>query len=396
MSGISTVGMIAWLITAGAIAAQAPPPPNDSLAVKDSLSAKDTKTLITPFVTPGYTPEQGALLSLGALVSFRAGPLFIPGKRKMVQRSTLVVNGSYSTAKAVTASAKLATFLAGDRLRIYADLQFKDMPDHYFGVGFEAGKAPPGDSTTAYQRMSVSFLPKILWRLRPSVYIGPMFDINATTASEVSPGMAADPYYQKFGPSDRNTGFGVVLQYDSRDVAANPWSGVYFNAQAMGYAGALGSDNTYQAYEFDYRQYRQLGRKGRTIAWTIRTRFTAGDVPWAELSMLASANELRGYRQGRYRDKATLYGIAEYRHQFTSAKRESGLGRNGLVVWVGAGSLAPTLGEFESVLPNWGVGYRFELQPRMSARMDIGFGKEFKASGDKFVPSVYFSFAEAF
>jgi len=226
--------------------------------------------------------------------------------------------------------------------------------------------------------------------------IGPMFDINMTTASEVSPGMAADPYYQKFGPSNRNTGLGAVLQYDSRDVVANAWSGVYFNAQAMSYARGFGSDNDYQAYEFDYRQYQQLGREGRTLAWTIRTRFTAGDVPWAELSMVASSYDLRGYRQGRYRDKAMLYGVVEYRYQFTSSKRESGLGRNGFVAWVGAGSLAPTLGELKSVLPNWGVGYRFEVQPRMSVRMDVGFGKEYTASGGKFAPAVYFSFAEAF
>ena len=284
------------------------------------------------------------------------------------------------------------------RFSIAYDLSepYKNMPDHYFGVGYEAGKAPEGDSTTAYHRASLNFMPKILWRIRPSVLIGPTFDINGTTASEVSEGMAADPYYRQFGPSNKNIGSGAVLQCDSRDVVANACSGVYFNAQAMGYAGALGSDNTYQVYDLDYRQYRQLGREGRTLAWTIRTRFTAGDVPWAEVSMLASSNDLRGYRQGRYRDKAMLYGIAEYRYQFTSAKRESGLGRNGFVAWVGAGSLAPTLGELKCVLPNWGVGYRFEVQPRMSVRMDVGFGKEYTTSGDKFAPSVYFSFAEAF
>jgi hypothetical protein len=32
----------------------------------------------------------------------------------------------------------------------------------------------------------------------------------------------------------------------------------------------------------------------------------------------------------------------------------------------------------------------------MSVRADFGFGREFLESGNKFVPSVYFSFTEAF
>jgi hypothetical protein len=42
----------------------------------DSVSAEDTKFLITPFAAPGYTPEQGGLLTVGALMSFRTSPLF--------------------------------------------------------------------------------------------------------------------------------------------------------------------------------------------------------------------------------------------------------------------------------------------------------------------------------
>jgi hypothetical protein len=54
------------------------------------------------------------------------------------------------------------------------------------------------------------------------------------------------------------------------------------------------------------------------------------------------------------------------------------------------------VGEITQFLPNWGIGYRFEVQPRMNVRADIGFGREFLDSGNKFVPSVYFNFTEAF
>jgi hypothetical protein len=363
----------------------------------DSVLANEKKVMLTPFVAPGYTPEQGLLLSLGALISFRTNPGFKPGGlRELVQRSTITFNGSYSTTGALNVNAELSSFWKGDRLRIFTKFAFKDMPDSYWGVGYDAGKAPEVDSLTGYHRDSWLLQPKVLFRINDKALIGGLLDLNSTSASDVSDGMAADPYYQEFGPDNQNTGAGFVFQFDTRDVAANAWKGMYLNAQATFYGKWLGGQNLYQVYDVDYRQYKQLSRPGITLAWTARTRLTYGEVPWAELSQVGSSTDLRGYRQGRYRDKAMLYGIVEYRHQFLNAKRKGGMSRHGYVGWVGAGSVGVNLAGLDNWLPNWGVGYRFEVQPRMSVRGDLGFGREFLASGNKFVPSVYFSFTEAF
>jgi hypothetical protein len=369
-----------------------------SAQTADSVSAKDTKLLITPFAAPGYTPEQGGLVTVGALLSFRTRPLFKRESREMVQRSTVTLNGSYSTTGAITANVKLSSYWAGDRLRVFADFVIKDMPDHYWGVGYEAGKAPEGDSTTAYHRTSWTIAPKALWRLSRAIMVGPAFDFNYTNATELSPGMAADPYYQEYGPENQNNGIGAVFQYDTRDVAANAFKGVYVNAQVLSYGSLLGGDNDYVIYDVDYRQYLPLGRKGKTLAWTARSRWGTGSVPWAELSQLGSGNDVRGYRQGRYRDQIMAYWIVEYRHQFTSQTRASGLSRHGFVLFSSVGTVADETTDFGKlqILPGWGAGYRFEVQPRMNVRVDLAFGREFLESGNKFVPSVYFNFNEAF
>jgi Omp85 superfamily domain len=377
------------LCAGGSLAAQQP-------AAADSVPTRPKGFLITPFIAPGYTPEMGGLLTLGALMSFPTSPRLKPGTQEPVQRSTLIFNGSYSTTKAVNLNAKLATYRRGDAIRLFVDFAYKDMPDEYWGVGYEAGQAPESDSTTSYQRSSWSLFPKLLFRISHSIMVGGALDFNSTTASDVSAGMAADPYYQRFGATNLNSGGGVVFQFDSRDIAANAWKGVYLNAQALAYGTTLGGDNSYQVYDVDYRQYHALSRPGKTLAWTVRTRISHEDVPWAELSQVGSSNDLRGYRQGRYRDKTMLYGIVEYRHQFLNVKREGGMSRHGYVAWVGAGSIGEDLGDLEHMLPNWGVGYRFEVQPRMSVRMDVGFGKEFYSSGEAFEPAVYFNFTEAF
>jgi len=67
-------------VTGGSVAAQETP--------RDSVSELDRKVLITPFAAPGYTPEQGGLVTVGALMSFRTTPLFKRQPRELVQRST--------------------------------------------------------------------------------------------------------------------------------------------------------------------------------------------------------------------------------------------------------------------------------------------------------------------
>ena len=44
----------------------------------------------------------------------------------------------------------------------------------------------------------------------------------------------------------------------------------------------------------------------------------------------------------------------------------------GFVAWTGCGFMGPTPGKIEGVLPNYGVGLRIEVQPRMNVRLDLG------------------------
>ena len=69
-------------------------------------------------------------------------------------------------------------------------------------------------------------------------------------------------------------------------------------------------------------------------------------------------------------------------------KGDGSLSKHGAVGWIGTGSLGESPGEFQYWLSNAGIGYRFEVQPRMNVRIDIGVGRE--SAG------FYFNFNEAF
>ena len=100
------------------------------------------------------------------------------------------------------------------------------------------------------------------------------------------------------------------------------------------------------------------------------------------LPLLGSDERMRGYYQGRYRDKNVLSTQLEYRRQLTW--------RHGIVAWVGAGTMGPSVDSLNDGrwLPTAGVGYRFEFKPRVNIRLDYGIGKG--SSG------FYFQVGEAF
>lgn len=87
------------------------------------------------------------------------------------------------------------------------------------------------------------------------------------------------------------------------------------------------------------------------------------------MATLGSSYSMRGYYEGRYRDKCAMDVQLELRQHVWK--------RNGVAVWVGAGTIFPNFSELEArhILPNYGFGYRWEFKKRVNVRLDLGFGK---------------------
>ena len=51
--------------------------------------------------------------------------------------------------------------------------------------------------------------------------------------------------------------------------------------------------------------------------------------------------------------------------------------RNGMVIWGGAGTVFSKFSEITSrtILPSYGLGYRWEFKQRVNVRLDYGFGR---------------------
>ncbi len=352
---------------------------------KKEEKAKEGKFLITPLVGPAYTPELGFTIAGGVLTSWRTDK-----KDTALQRSSMPFNigigfksGGLSS---FFISSKPTTFWLHDKLRINADIWLKDMNDNYFGIGYdENSHIEQSDTTTKFERTWVQFYPHAYWQFRKNYFIGAGLDLNYTKGSNACDMVANDPNYAFYNERPFNMGFGPEFMIDTRDIAVNAWSGWFLQAQATFYGHYLGGDNNYQMYGVDVRHYIRVNKPGQTLALQLRGRFTDGDVPYGEMSQLGTPFDLRGYHWGQYRDNNMIFGIAEYRHTFyrSSGKRS----KSGAVVWLATGSIASSW-KFENWLPNGGIGYRLEVQPRMNLRLDLGFGEG--------TMGFYFNFNEAF
>lgn len=349
---------------------------------KNNLRIEDGKLAITPLLGPSYTPEMGLTLAGGVMTSFLTNK-----EDKLIQRSSLPITLGVSVTGAYFFSSKLSSYWLEDKLRIFADIWLKDMPDNYWGVGYDnAANIHKSDTTTAYNRNWWMFNPKFLWQFKPDYFLGFVADINSTKVTDPNPLMQEDEYFLEYGSKNTNVGFGGLLRYDSRDVPINAWNGMYLDVEAMFYSKSMGSDNNYQAYSVDFRYYKNVSRKGNTLAFQTKTRLSYNDVPYAELSQLGTPFDLRGYTWGQYRDKSMLFLLGEYRHTFLKSTGE--LSDHGAVAWLGTGSIAKSFVDFESWIPSFGFGYRLQVQPRMNVRIDVGIGRE--TSG------IYFNLNEAF
>ena len=111
---------------------------------------------------------------------------------------------------------------------------------------------------------------------------------------------------------------------------------------------------------------------------------TSGSPPFDQLPELGGDKLLRGYFQGRYRDRALIAFQAEYRWPL--------FWRVGAAGFVGVGQVADGLSGFrlDRFWPAGGVGIRFLLaeQEGLNVRADFAFGDG--SSG------FYLAFGEAF
>ncbi len=390
------IGLLVCLCCSLEMRAQDDVAPSDTLSKKElrhrRLAARNLHYNILG--GPSYTPDLGLLVGGSALVTFRMNP-----SDSLQHRSVLPVGIAVMFNGGLNLSVKPQLFFKNDRFRIFGKLSYKDAQEHFYGVGYTTNKHyERSSSTSEYRYSGFQVNPWFLFRLGKSdFFAGPQIDISYDKILDPGKYLVEQPDYQRLGgtedgQSDFSSGIGFLLTYDSRDVPANAYKGVYLDIRGITYQKFMGSQRNFSRLEIDYRQYKSVGTR-KVLTWTVQTKNVFGHVPLSQYALSGSAYDLRGYYMGQYRDKSSHILLAEYRQMINtdlSTRLKRLISHLGFVAWGGSGFMGPTMGKIEGVLPNAGVGLRIEVQPRMNVRLDMG--RNFVNHQNLF----YFNMTEAF
>lgn len=322
---------------------------------------------------PLYTPE----LKLG--IGLAAIGLYKTDREDQEERvSSFSITGFGSITKAIGLVAENQTFFLRDRVRFFIDGKIFDAPEKYWGIGYDQNA--DDDSEEEYTDVTFQISPRVYHRVWNALYLGAGWDYIRNQALDTD---AGGLFYQDnpHGTEVYSSGYSLHIMSDTRDSVLNAYEGHLLNLNYYDYKESFGSETDYSVTEFTFNKYNAVSDKD-VLAFQFFVRSADHDVPWSRLSKIGGASQMRGYWEGRYRDKKMITSQIEYRRKL--------YWRHGIVLWLGAGAIAPSFDEFESgqILPNAGIGYRLAFKNRSNVRLDLGFGKD--------MVGFYFNVNEAF
>ena len=177
----------------------------------------------------------------------------------------------------------------------------------------------------------------------------------------------------------RSAGLGANIEYDSRDMPLNSYSGRHFSIDALFNDEAIGSNQSYQSYSAAYRSYHRL-TDSIVLAWELQGCGRGGTAPLWDACMV----KLRGFSATDYLGKVSASGQVEARWQMSK--------RWGLVGFGGSGYVGSSFSGVrdDKPIPSYGVGVRFMVLPAKRINMRLDFARSLDSD------AVHFTVGEAF
>lgn len=340
-------------------------PPLVSGKERDSLNRKRSGFIPLPILM--YSPETRIGAGVALSYYFRARQKDRTGRPSLIMPSFI-----YTQEKQIICDIYTALYWKEDRYYLSGYLGYKKFPDKFYGIGNNTSVSAEESYTPQIFRLAFSLQRKISNGFHAGIQYE--FERNGIIQKENDgllaagniPGSAGGYLY----------GIGFMLRWDTRQNIFYPTSGKYYQLYVGFFSGAIGSDYDYQRYTLDLRRYFSLFSSS-VLALQGYMNITSGRPPFQKLSQLAGRidgqNLMRGYYEGRYRDKNMFVFRMEYRLMPL-------WGRFGAVVFAGWGDVADKIDNFEwqNVKYSVGAGIRFLIVPeeRLNIRFDLAYGNQ--------------------
>lgn len=176
---------------------------------------------------------------------------------------------------------------------------------------------------------------------------------------------------------------GIVAKYDSRDNLFYPTKGYFAELSFQVDDKALGSSFNNNRLIFDASTYFTTKFK-HTLALNLYSVIGNGNIPFNQMALLGGTKKMRGFYEGRYRDKNLMMIQTEYRAPL--------FWRLGAVAFISAGDVSDKLSNFNlsdfKLAYGGGLRVLLDKKQKINIRLDIGWADP--------KPNFYLTVTEAF
>lgn len=308
---------------------------------------------------PVYTPETsvGIAVMMAAQYKTDKKDSLLPVSNAAIYAST-ALTGFYGIGISNT------TIFPHDRFRLALKASFSSRPNKYWGIGYEAGNNK--DNYTEFVQLTEKMLADFAVNLNGKLFVGLCAQIHNVQSRKIDTA-GGKPLMQP--EKILGIGAGPFIVYDTRDFIPNAYKGIYVRLGYRVFPSFFGNKAVFSQYDVQFDWYKKLW-KGAVLATDLYGEERAGEVPWSLMAEAGGSNRLRGYYEGRFRDKSYLAGQIELRQKIYN--------RSGMVAWIGGGNVFHEFKELalDQSLISYGIGYRWEFKKRVNIRLDYGRGKD--------------------
>ena len=338
-----------------------------AIAKEVAVMKKSLGPFYTPVAYPGYSLVSGFLFGVVNSLSFYTH------RGDGAKISTISMLNMYTQNKQFINTLQSNIWLNNEKYNLLGDIRYYQYPNFTYGLGSKTNLEDLNNVNYNLIRVYEVIMREV--GKNTFVGLGYNLDIHKNISETNNPEiMETDLQKYGYGESSKSAGITANFQYDSRLNSNNPSDGAYANVQVRANTKALGSDRDWQSATMDLRYYLPLSKKsGNVLAfWTYNVLTLGGNPPYFDLPSTGwDVNNAtgRGYVEGRFRGKNSLYVETEYRFNITKKRFLGG------VVFTNIASFSePISNDFEKINLGYGAGLRVKLNKYSKTNLTIDYG----------------------
>ena len=293
----------------------------DQTSFKKSDNEYDRKAFqynyLGPLASVQYNPDNGVFLGAGVLYrthGFRKTP-FATSHR-------LTANYAFGTSGFnVDYRGQFTGIMPGWDMEVNMAFKGPNFVNNFFGYGNETKYNEDEQDISFYRARVRSFKINTLFIKNlvgnQKIYIGPAYEtyrVENTPNRFISQTEENESTGTSIFKRKDYAGLKLGLQFDNRDNKFLPTNGTYWSLESGIFKGVNGPADDYAKLESELSLFWSFRLPARI---TLATRFGGGvnfgDYEFFQANTLGGLTNLRGYRQGRFTGKSSLYNNTELR-----------------------------------------------------------------------------------